>query len=77
MEVKATTLKELNDKEKMELISLICNLKTHEIERKAREEKALQKKKMLAFKPTPTIFDEDDDQEEANEDLFLLAKNVQ
>ena len=51
-EVKATTLKELNDKEKMELFSLIGNLKTHEMERKAREEKAPQKKKMLAFKST-------------------------
>ena len=36
--VKATTLKELNDNEEMDLISLIDNLKTHEIERKAREE---------------------------------------
>ena len=37
-EVKATALKELNDKEEMELIVLIKNLKTHEMERKAREE---------------------------------------
>jgi len=37
-EVKTTTLKELNDKEEMELISLINNLKTHEIERKDRKE---------------------------------------
>ena len=43
-EVKTTTLKELNDKEEMELISLIGNLKTHKIERKAREEMAPQKK---------------------------------
>jgi len=34
-------LKELNDKEEMELIGLIGNLKTHEIERKAREETTL------------------------------------
>ena len=33
-EVKKTTLKEFNDKEEMELISLIGNLKIHEIERK-------------------------------------------
>ena len=39
-EVKATTLKELNDKEEMELIGLVGNLKTHEMERKAREEMA-------------------------------------
>jgi len=34
-QVKSTTLKELNDKEEMELIGVIGNLKTHEIERKA------------------------------------------
>jgi len=52
-EVKATTLKELSDKEEMELIGLIGNLKTHEMERKAREEMALQKIKMIASKSTP------------------------
>jgi len=40
-EVKSTNLKEINDKEEMELIGLIENLKTHEMDRKAREEKAL------------------------------------
>ena len=56
-EVKATTLKELNDKEEMELMGLIGNLKTHEMERKAREEMAPPKKKAIAFKSyshTPT-----------------------
>ena len=37
--VKSITLKELNDKEEMERIGLTGNLKTHEMERKAREEK--------------------------------------
>ena len=37
-EIKATILKELNDKDEMDLISLIGNLKTHEMEKKAREE---------------------------------------
>jgi len=46
-------LKELNDKEEIELIGFISNLKTYEIERKAREEMAPQKKKMLAFNSTP------------------------
>jgi len=32
--IKATTLKELNDKEEIEFISLFGNLKTHEMERK-------------------------------------------
>ena len=43
-EVKATTLKELNDKKEREFIGLIGNLKTHEMERKAREEMAPKKK---------------------------------
>jgi len=33
-EVKSTTLKELNDKKKIELIGLIGNLKTHKIKKK-------------------------------------------
>jgi len=74
-EVKATTLKELNNKKKMELISLIGNLKTNEMERKAKEEMVPQKNKMIAFKSTPTISD-DDEEEEDDEDLFLLVKNV-
>ena len=69
--VKTTTLKELNDKEEIEIIRLIENLKTHEIERKGREEKAPQKKKTLAFKSIPTISDEDD---EEDEDLSILVK---
>ena len=51
LEVKDTTLKEPIDKGEMELISLISNLKTHEMERKGREERAPQKKKMLALSP--------------------------
>jgi len=74
-QVKATTLKELNDKEKMELISFIGNFKTHEMERKAREEMAPQKKKMIAFKSIPTISDEDDEEEDG-ENLSLLVKNI-
>ena len=69
-EVKPTTLKELNDKKEMELISLIGNLKTHEMERKDREEMVPQKKKVIAFKTTFTFSDEDD------EELSFLVKNV-
>ena len=69
------TLKTLNDEEEMELIGLIRNLKTHEMERKAREEMTPQKKKMLAFKSIPTISD-DDEEEEDDEELSLLVKNV-
>ena len=78
--VKTTTLKELNDKEEMELIGLIGNLKTHEMERKARDEMAPPKKKTIAFKNSSTYSDEDDeeedDEEEDDEDLSLLMKNV-
>ena len=74
-EVKATTLKELNDKEEMELIGLIGNLKTHEMERKAREEMAPPKKKAIAFKSSSTYSDEDDEEED-DEDISLLVKNV-
>ena len=51
-EINATTFKELNDKEEMELIGLIGNLKIHEMERKAREEMTPQKKKTITFKST-------------------------
>ena len=38
-DVKATTLKELNDKEQMDFTAFMGNLKTHEMDTKAREEK--------------------------------------
>ena len=37
-EVKSTTLKEVNDKEEMEFIGLIGNLKTHEMKKSKRRE---------------------------------------
>ena len=61
-EVKATTLKELNDKEEME--------------RKAREETTSQKKKTIAFKSTPTNSDDDEEEGDDDEDLSLLIRNV-
>ena len=72
LEIKATTLKELNNKDEMELISLIGNLKTHEIEKKAREEATPQKKKSIASKSTSTIYDDEEDDEEPS----LLVRNV-
>ena len=68
-------MKELNNREEMELIDLIKNLKIHEMKRKVREEMAPQKKKVIAFKFTSTISD-DDDEEEDDEEFSLLAKNV-
>ena len=44
------------------------------MERKAREEMTPQKKKTIAFKFTPTI--SYDDEEEEDEDLSLLVGNV-
>jgi len=73
---KINNFEELNDKEDIEFIGLIGNLKTHEMERKAREEKAPQKKKTLAFKSTPLNSNEDEDDQEDDEDLSLLVKNV-
>ena len=67
-EIKATTLKKLNDKE---LKSLIGNLKTPEMEKKAREEAAPQKKKSITFKSTSTIYD---DEEDEDEELSLIVK---
>ena len=53
----------------MELIDLTRNLKTHEMERKAREEMVPQNRKVIAFKFTLTISDDD-------EEFSLLVKNV-
>ena len=38
-DVKATTLNELNDKEQMDFTALVGNLKAHEMDTKAREER--------------------------------------
>ena len=67
-------MKELNDKEEMELIGLIENIKTHEMERKAREEMAPPKKKAIAFKSSS--YSDEDDEEEDDEDLSLLVRNI-
>ena len=68
-------MKELNDKEEMELIGLIGNLKTHEMERKAREKMAPSKRKAIAFKSQSSHSDEDNEEED-DEELSLLVKNV-
>ena len=73
-EIKATNLKELNDKDEMELISLIGNLKTHEMKKKTREEAASQKKKSITFKSTSTIYDNEEDEED--DELYLLVRNI-
>ena len=60
-------------------MGLIGNLKTHEMERKVREDKVLPKKKNVAFKSTPILSDDNEDhdnEEEDDEELSLLVKNV-
>ena len=44
-EVKAITLKELNDREEMDFSGFIGNLKTHEMEMKVREEREAPRRK--------------------------------
>ena len=75
LEGKVYYLEGLNDNKEMKLIGLFGNIKTHEIERKTREEKT-PKEKTLAFKSTSTISDEEEDDKEDDEDLSLLVKNV-
>ena len=56
-EVKATILKELNDRKEMDFSGFIGNLKTYEIEMKVREARETPKKKAIAFKVTPSTID--------------------
>ena len=69
-------MKELNNKEKIEFIGLIGSLKTYEMERKVREEKALQKKKTIAFTASPIISNDDEEDEQEDDELSLLVKKV-
>jgi len=77
--VKSTTLKELNDKEKMDFMELIGNLKTHKMERKLREDKVLPKKKNIASRSTSIFSDDNEDidnEEDDDEELSFFIKNV-
>jgi len=57
-EVKAKTLKELNDREEMNFYGFIENLKTHEMEMNVREESEPPKKESIFFKATPLSIEE-------------------
>ena len=46
-EVKSTNLKELNDKEEIDFMGFIGNLKTHKMERKLEKTKCYQRRRML------------------------------
>ena len=75
-EIKATTLKELNDHEEMDFSRFIRNLKTHEMKMKVREGRKPTKKKSIAFKANPSIKDQEESSEEGEEDFALLIQKV-
>jgi len=75
-EVKATTLKELNDREQMDFSDFIENLKTHEMELKVRKERETRKKKAIAFKATSSSFNEEESSEDGDEDFTMLIRKV-
>jgi hypothetical protein len=76
-EVKSTTLKELNDAKEMNFTVFMGNLKTHEMEMKARKSREPQKEKGIAFKINQ---DESDDENEGDlvgsDEFSLLVRNV-
>jgi len=75
-EVKATTLKELNDREEMDFFGFIENLKTHEMKIKVREERETPKKKAIAFKATPSTIDEEESSKNSDEIFAMLIRRV-
>jgi len=62
-EVKATTLKKLNDKEEMDFTAFMVNLKTHKMEMKVRDEREPQKKRDVLFKASSSKSKKDEDDE--------------
>ena len=76
MEVKITTLKELNDREEMEFFGFIGNLKTHEMKMKVREGREPTKKKSIAFKATLLIVEDEEVMDEGEEDFAMLIRRV-
>ena len=60
----------------MDFSGSIGNLKTHEMEMKVREKREAPKKKVIAFKATPSSFDEEESSEDYNEDFALLIRKV-
>ena len=73
-EVKATTLKELNNREEMNFSGFIRNLKTNEMEMKVREEREPLKKKAIAFRASLSISEEDSIDENEKNFAMLLRK---
>ena len=75
--MKATTLKELNDREEMDFSRFIENLKTYEMEMKVREDREPPKKKSIVFRVSPSIpEDEDSMDKNEEEDFTTLIRKV-
>jgi len=60
----------------MDFSSFIENLKTYEKEMKEREERETLKKKDIAFKTTPSSFDEEESSKDDDEDFAILIRKV-
>jgi len=60
----------------MDFSGLIGNLKTNEMEMKVREERETLKKKVIAFKATPSSFVEEDSSEDSDEDFAMVIRKV-
>jgi len=72
-----TTLKELNDTKEINYTVFIGNLKTYEMEMKARKSREPQKEKGIAFKINQSDSEDDDeDDREVKEEFSLLVNNV-
>ena len=48
----------------------------HEMKMKVREEREIPKKKAIAFKATPSSFDEEESSEDGDEDFAMLIRKV-
>ena len=60
----------------MDFSGVIGNLKTHEMEMKVREEREAPKKKAIAFKVTPSSFNEEESSEDGDEDFAMLIRKM-
>ena len=60
----------------MDFFGFIGNLKTHEMEMKVREEREAPKKKEIAFKATPSSFDEEESSEDYDENFAMLIRKM-
>ena len=69
------TLKELNNREKMDFSGFIKNLKTHEMQMKVREERE-PPKKAITFRASPSTLEEDSIDENEEEDFAMLIRKV-